>query len=227
MSRLPGKFRSAHVAILMCATLLCGSAMAASDKRAEEIGALYVGATLNKDAAQAKRLNDILRPDFEGSDAVDVSALGSADQLLVMAISASFVKPDATKTPLKNSADEFARQLVSAAQRAACTVKGSAVRDADGTKAGKIATIQFECMVPDVDAQVATMLKTLPNGKPSSSDFDKLAALFARTSTTRAIALSMDLYSGGAPDRWSTGNPDDATQPVMSALMEPLRTIMQ
>jgi hypothetical protein len=221
-------FRSARIALLACAALTCGSAMAASDKKAEEIGALYIGATLNKDGAQAKKLNDILRPDFEGNDALDAASIADADRLLAMAISASFVKPEPTKTPLKKSADEFSRQLVGAAQKVTCTVKGSAVRAADDAKAGKIATVQFECMVPDIDAPVAAALKSLPaNGKLAAADFDKLAAIYAGTSTRHAVAISMDLYSGGAPDRWSTGTADDATQPVMSALIEPLRTIMQ
>jgi hypothetical protein len=226
MSR-PRQIRSTRIALLTCAALICGSAMAASDKKAEEIGALYVGATLNKDVAQAKKLNDILRPDFDGNDALDATELGSADKLLAMAISTSFVKPGPTMTPLKTSADEFARQLVGAAQRVACAVKGSTLRAADDGK-GKIATVQFECKVPDVDAQVAAALKALPaNGKPGASDFDRLAAIYAGTPATRAVALSMDLYSGSTPDRWSTGSPDDATQPVMSALMEPLMPIMK
>jgi hypothetical protein len=203
-------------------------AMAAADKDAERISSMYLSAFVNSDVAGAEALNALLKPAYDGKDALAIAVIKNqgAEQTDAMFNVMLDVIPEEQQGALKVPLRQFVSAMIAAVERSKCTVKGSSVapNSTDPTGNSKVATVTFECLAPNVNSAAAAILAKMPkdSGLPSPSQFTQLAAVYNNAPATLTVAGTMNVHNDGMPGIWYTGSPQEARGLVLAQLMAPL-----
>jgi len=210
--------------VIALAGLFMSPAFAAGDKQAEQIASMYLSTMVNGDVTAAKKLNDTLRPAFDGQDGLDINALQGLPEAMANQLRDGFLQqlPAKQRAAAKAPVSDFAHSLIAAIQRSKCTVQGSAVRANDAQPGEKIAAVSYTCQIADVAGKVLALNKS--NGKKplTTAHFKELTGIYKDAPVTASVKGSMDLYSAGKKGLWSTGSPDEISAPVVQALAGPL-----
>lgn len=210
--------------VIALAGLFMSPAFAAGDKQAEQIASMYLSTMVNGDIAAAKKLNDTLRPAFDGQDSLDINALQGLPEAMANQLRDGFLQqlPAKQRAPVKATVSDFAHALMAAILRSKCTVQGSAVRANDALAGEKIAAVSYTCQVADVAGKVLALNKSHGNKPLNAAHFKELTAIYKDAPVTASVKGSVDLYSSGKKGLWYTGSPDEISAPVVQALAGPL-----
>ncbi|AWH31963.1 MULTISPECIES: hypothetical protein [Stenotrophomonas] len=196
---------------LIGAPLLAGAAPAALTP--EQTFDLYARALLEDDTAATARLNEALKPAFNGEDALSPPAGALAKALaepwqVVLAGAGAKADPAAAEAM-------YAKAL----QGSQCRATGSQVEDNEYVDDQKIATVQFRCQAVDLSGVRPLFAESLAEGTPATRiRFTQAYTQALQSGPRQPITGSLKLYTAKDGAFWYSANFDDLIGPVVGAL---------
>lgn len=198
---------------------------AAAPLTPEQVTELYIRVALAMDVEAAKRLNDYLRPEFDGEDALDLEQMGSAQARIAEqhgqiadALLRSTPQVDAGR--LKPVVVDSLRLQSRAMAQARC--RGVSHQQRPNTASdGVVAEVGYECAVraPGQALQKAFPTEALDKATTASllQAFDQAATAFEQA-PEQTVEGTMTLYADGKGGPWHTGSFTDVIDVVHQAI---------
>ncbi|WP_363796906.1 hypothetical protein ABU614_16875 [Lysobacter firmicutimachus] len=196
----------------------------------EQVAELYLRVALAHDAEAGKRLNDYLKPAFDGKDAFDLAALAAAPKTLdesyaTFADSVLSSLPKADPAQAKPAIIAAMKSQANAVANAQCKGVSNQQRPNDVRPGQTIATVTYRCQVPALKGGLEQLMAD--KGDPSSMSTQALLEGFAtyrkaleQPAARRTVEGRIDLY-GGDGQPWMTGSFAEAIDVVTDGMLNP------
>lgn len=194
----------------------------------EQTANLYMAALVNDDTAQARQLDDYLRPGMDGKDAVDVKLIGEAEAHIAL-VTADHMKegePPQLQHKVDDAIDRFTRTLVAAVARTKCSAVSSSVAPNSDAPGRFVATVNYTCLVPDAQPQlmkdqaridVANLDKMEP--AQFNESFRLVSNAYAAAQATKPVSGVFHLYSDADRKYWISTDANDVLTAVSRAIL--------
>lgn len=211
------------VTALLFSQAVLASGPVDSTKTPEQVADLYLAAFIGSNADKAKELNDYLRPEYKGQDALNVAAIAGLPNTIAGQLKSSIMQAEPHNDPSVDAAAEaLAKAAVGTLHRSSCHATGSTIAPNEAIEGKFIATVSYECRVPDVTLQMKRtgLDKTKAKGKETPSSFlNKLTALINSTPADSSVKDVFTLYSSFDKKHWYTENPAEPIGVLMNSIM--------
>lgn len=201
--------------------LLLGSALLAlpahaDDLTPEQVADLYLKTLIGVDLESAQKINDYLREDQNGEDALNLETLKNIRSFSIDGMTEGFMDagPGSDMPGLKPHALEFFAAMYDALHRAQCTVGKS-------TQTKSTATVHYTCTVPNLDPATKSELGALANDDSSEEAIKtfltKGTAAYQNAPLTRTVEGEFSLQAS-PHGKWHSDAPFRALDPIADAL---------
>ncbi|AYQ37273.1 hypothetical protein BLA9940_05114 [Burkholderia aenigmatica] len=191
---------------------------------------IYLGAIVNNDAAKVEQFNATVRASADPKEAENMLLPADMygemrEQMLGQVMSAM---SDDGREALAPSLDSMLVAYTGALRRSQCKATGAKRTPRAGGKGQELATVSFECKVPDVTPPSDAVMTA---GKDAKTDQQRFAA--ARTAfigvarafndarVSRRITGQVEMV-GSDRKGWTTDSPESLLKPVVDALSGPV-----
>ncbi|RWJ04842.1 MAG: hypothetical protein EOR25_29725 [Mesorhizobium sp.] len=225
------KLLRAGITLAALSGLVCaGTTTFAADRTLtpEQTANLYLRTFINGDFASAIELDHLLSPEFPVGNMVDLNAFVS----IIDASMAWVTSPPDQRRTLTEALAEFRSVLIGSVQRSQCSATNSKVVPNAKVKGHFIATVSYECLVPDISGASAeagdwtNMRADLKAGKLTAGVYHTISQAFRTAPLTCRISGSMNLYA--SPDKklwWTSDTPKDTWALILEAmLLKPMQS---
>jgi hypothetical protein len=209
-------------------------AVAETSLTPEQVTDLYIGATINDDAAKVARLNAYLKPiSADGKPVSELDAIRKVDATTGATIAGQLKQalPEQLKGKVEPVLDQFARSLSSAVLRSRCKADSSAVAPDDSAPGRVLATVQYSCAVPDAAdglAKAQTQVGETTMDKASPTLFTQVFGDSSKALDSAPLAKQIQgqLILSASADKtdWVAQHPESVFRTVMGAVMVETQT---
>lgn len=212
----------AIVAMLLSSAVFAGGPDDSS-KTPEQVVDLYLAAVIGSNADKAKEINDYLRTVYNGDDALNVAAIGDFPNRMVERLKATIMQAEPDKSSAIDAAVEaLAKAVVATLQHTSCHATGSTVKPNEYKPGKFIATVSYECRVPDVTQEMKRTGLDKEKGKGNQTPLtflNKLTDLVTSTPVDGTVKEVFTLYSTSDKQHWYTENPTEPIGAVINGIM--------
>lgn len=194
---------------------------------AEDMATLYIKTFINFDTGAVKQINNRLRSLYDGGeDSISVKSIESIEPENIADTAATLKQQAKVKNArLYSAIDGFSHSLWGAVKRSRCSVTGSVVSPSPSVSGDLVASVKYECLVPDLDPGLAALTKAhgkldQNNNERSAAYFSQLSKVYSSSALTHKLCMSLDLYhTPKYPGLWSTSAASDITSTMLTWLV--------
>ncbi|WP_157776358.1 hypothetical protein [Burkholderia stabilis] len=191
---------------------------------------VYLGAIVNNDAAKVEQFNATVRATADPKDAENMLLPANMygemrEQMLGQMLA---VMSESGREALAPSLDAMVTAYVGALQRAQCKATGAKRTPSEGGKGQELATVSFECKVPDVTPPGDEAMKMRADAKTDKQRFAAaktmlagVARAFNDAPVSRRVTAQVEMV-GSDSKGWTTDSPESLLKPVVDALSGPV-----